>query len=55
MRVFEAELRDYRKECYLDYDKFLLQRFSIRKLLSKAHVDGVVRRATVVLPKLFQF
>ena len=39
---------------YLDSDEFLLQSFSIRKLLSKAHVDDVFRRAPVVLSELFQ-
>lgn len=40
---------------YLDYDKLLLQSFPIRKLLPEAHVDGVSRRAAVVVFKLFQF
>ena len=43
------------KECYLDDDELLLQSFSIWKLLSEAHVDGVLWRATTVLSKLFQF
>lgn len=39
---------------HLDYNELLLQRFSIRKPLSEAHVDGVVRRAAIVLSKLLQ-
>lgn len=54
MSVFEAKFR-VGGGGYLDCDEFLLHRFSVGKLLSEAHVDGVVRRAPVVLPKLFQF
>lgn len=42
------------QDCYLDDNKLLLQGFSIRKLLPKAHVDGVFRRPTMVLLKLPQ-
>lgn len=42
---------EFQMEPYLDTDKLLLQSFSIRELLSKTHVDGVLGRSTVVLLK----
>lgn len=39
---------------YLDNDELLLQGFSIGELLPKAHVDGVLRRAALVLAKLLE-
>lgn len=57
--VFEVKLwkkkNKWERVFYLDYDKLLLQSFPIRKLLPEAHVDGVSRRAAVVVFKLFQF
>lgn len=51
----QVKVRRNREEGNLDYDELLLQRFSIRELLAKAHVDGVIGRAAVVLFKLLQF
>lgn len=39
---------------YLDNDELFLQRFSVRELLPKAHVDGVLRRAAMILCKLLE-
>lgn len=38
----------------LDNYELFLKGFSIRELLPKAHVDGVLRRAALVLPKLLE-
>lgn len=46
-----SEGEEFQMEPYLDTDKLLLQSFSIRELLSKTHVDGVLGRSTVVLLK----
>ncbi len=41
-------------DIYFDSDQFPLQWFSIRKLLSEAQVDGVIRRTPSVLSKIHQ-
>lgn len=46
------ETRDFLS--YLDNDELLLQGFPVGELLPKAHVDGVLRRAALVLPKLLE-
>lgn len=52
---WSSEKQKWERAFYLDYDELFLQSFPIRKLLPEAHVDGVSRRAAVVVFELFQF